>query len=809
MSEIQKPFKFTLIPEKVASEDLFEGNTHQNLADVLYNIILNGTIICDKEVEKNSNNEVSYKEEGYTVGLEGGWGSGKSTIIELLRNRLKDNPDIHFFYFDAWAHEGDHLRRIFLEKFIDSIYVTKNEEELECIVGWKDIIVKYLKKRWSKLTIGGRTLFNRLFRRKIYCEQTKFLKQVNELEMIKTKIVNRHQKKSIFQEVGISTAFGALCMSFGIAIVSGTAGQVTINPDYEFHWMFIFGVFIGFIIPFVVFLMKLFNKKDEVVYEVLSEPEKTSVEFEKYFKDIILTFMDQEDSNKDDKTKTKKYSVYRTKKLVIVIDNLDRIDSEDSLKLWSTLQTFLQHRNHSNGDVNSNLKNIWTIVPYDDAGLKKLWEGKSQGEKDFYKRRQSCPKSFFDKCFQLRFEVPTQVLSGWEDFFYKKVGNENDGVKWPTSLKTVAKNVLRWTRDDLTESLTPREIITYINQITALYQMRQTIDTGQEPVSGEAIAYYVALKYLKGYTREDFEKGLLNGGIPEQKIQSMLTENLKESLCGILYSVVKEKGGQILLRKEFKNAFLDYSIDSIDELYKDDELFLLLFKSVFCKLFDSTEIMLFIHSFDYAFSNRRGNFEMASKREPYKRYLESQLKRQVKDWTSISYPTKNNVNVYSTFLRFIAIYNEVADKVIGLLVNSFKEKFSNPSFSVKELLAIHKELLQGFPDDRLKWILNESDISIGHFEEMFPLNGKESSSIRYSREFPSRIEEIIDVEKPIPEWILAVIEHAYVNGIRGWADVVVVLRRRLEQTVSFNTRRTFGQLEDERAKIEELVRTIS
>lgn len=49
---------------------------------------------------------------GITVGLEGKWGSGKSTVVKLLENELpsSDRNRYSIFYFDAWAHEGDPLR---------------------------------------------------------------------------------------------------------------------------------------------------------------------------------------------------------------------------------------------------------------------------------------------------------------------------------------------------------------------------------------------------------------------------------------------------------------------------------------------------------------------------------------------------------------------------------------------------------------------------------------------------------------------------------------------------------------------------
>ena len=54
---------------------------------------------------------------GKSIALTGSWGSGKSTVVEMVKTGA--DPDTEVFVFDAWAHEGDPLRRTFLEQLID------------------------------------------------------------------------------------------------------------------------------------------------------------------------------------------------------------------------------------------------------------------------------------------------------------------------------------------------------------------------------------------------------------------------------------------------------------------------------------------------------------------------------------------------------------------------------------------------------------------------------------------------------------------------------------------------------------------
>jgi len=41
-----------------------------------------------------------------TVGLFGDWGSGKSSVMRMLRRDLANDPSIAVIYFNGWQFEG-------------------------------------------------------------------------------------------------------------------------------------------------------------------------------------------------------------------------------------------------------------------------------------------------------------------------------------------------------------------------------------------------------------------------------------------------------------------------------------------------------------------------------------------------------------------------------------------------------------------------------------------------------------------------------------------------------------------------------
>jgi len=85
---------------------------------------------------------IDNQEGGKRIALFGSWGSGKSTVIKLLKKLFKENVENQFkyinltFVFDAWSHKGDPLKRIFLEELYNFLKQhikigTKKDKEIE------------------------------------------------------------------------------------------------------------------------------------------------------------------------------------------------------------------------------------------------------------------------------------------------------------------------------------------------------------------------------------------------------------------------------------------------------------------------------------------------------------------------------------------------------------------------------------------------------------------------------------------------------------------------------------------------------
>lgn len=691
-----REYRFNLLNEMAASEDLFEDKTHQKIADTLFEVIQNGSA------------------EGITIGLEGGWGSGKSTVVSILKNKLETAKDITiYFYFDAWAHEGDPLRRVFLEALIDQ-------------VGHDDDHLQDIKSRIS----------NR-------------------------KKISKMKSKQTVTALGRWLALAALFVPLGVSMISGTASKIGFRWEGQINWVFLFGLICA-LAPFYVLICNGFkllknNKKlndpdnwmflqgeskSTVTQEVSEDEERSSIEFERYFGEILKVIFDKD----------------KNKKLLIVVDNLDRVDAADSLKIWSTLQTFLQRRNSTDKGP-SYLKRIWILVPYDEEGLEKLWKDPSTDRK--------CAKSFFDKCFQLRIEVPKLILTGWESFCKENI--DQALVGWGENDKNEVLNVLKWTREKVNDIPTPREIKTYINQVGVL---RMHCD---KEISTAAIAYFAVHKYLRFQKNRDIEEHLVSGKIPSDKHKPIFHAGLTAELCGILFGVSPEKGQQILLEPEIENILNTRNINKIKELSE-------IHKNAFWTVLN-------LHLPNMNDFGKMTNYSFTVWNGPWKTSPDkcgefvSYLKATFDKLTSLEFPTQNNVNDYMAMFSLLDFGNYDFSDIWGFITNSLNEKMNKGDFDylsgnkiLSDLASCQKKkmpssyTLGGIPiENWIKWATASSSDRINTYVLVKPPDT-----------ILNEITSKIVAKTPIPDNLYDLIAYLVNGGEKQWQPVIKAFQGHIE-----------------------------
>jgi predicted KAP-like P-loop ATPase len=64
----------------------------------------------------------------FTIGLFGKWGTGKTTILDALKCEFHAT-EIAAIKIDAWKHEGDALRRTFLQDTINQLQEKQGKKQ--------------------------------------------------------------------------------------------------------------------------------------------------------------------------------------------------------------------------------------------------------------------------------------------------------------------------------------------------------------------------------------------------------------------------------------------------------------------------------------------------------------------------------------------------------------------------------------------------------------------------------------------------------------------------------------------------------
>lgn len=395
-----------LLVDNPAKEDSFSGG-HQKVAEAIAQVINNAS-------------------PGKIIGLIGGWGSGKSTVIKFLQDKLSDKNSFRglknqVFIFDAWRHQQDPIRRAFLENLIYTFHLENK---------FKDTLL-YIKKSKEQSEITSSPKFGFI---------QKSIATILLMVIVASSLIAWSRSIAIFLFDVLNTGSvdsiqgGIICFSFMFVIVAALICIFT-------NFIESFKGNIGFDV-----LASIINKTQPsvLVNTTIKTPETTAIEFQQYFREILNDHFAKEKIQ-----------------LSIVIDNLDRIDQTDAMSFWSTLIGFFSHHNDTEDDVINN--HVWIILPIDYQALSKIFpEGNAQ--------------SFIDKTFSATFRVPPLVMSDWSKFFIENAKTAFSSFRLDDEDNTlqIIRRLLEIKFPSL--QLTPRKIKSVLNKISTTYFQVYSLD---------------------------------------------------------------------------------------------------------------------------------------------------------------------------------------------------------------------------------------------------------------------------------------------------------------------------------------------
>ncbi len=453
---------------------------------------------------------------GKTIGLSGTWGAGKSTVVRLLQTMYADRADSRVVWtFDAWAHEGDPLRRTFLE----SLIATLAERRWLVAAEWTDTL-DFLSKR--------------------------------------RKVTQRHSAPRL-TPMGVLVAISVLLVPLGTVLFSNQIRDgIAFDLDLSIDWLAILGLLLalGPLLSLAAWsawvrwtrraggawrselmnaLTVFIQRTDTDSYtESLDSGDPTSLEFEAVFRGIMTAAL----------------GAHPERRLVLVVDNLDRVGAPQALAVWSTLQTFVQRRGSGGW-----LDQVWCLLPFDADAIRRLWQKENTPG-------NPVAESFLDKTFQLRFEVPLPRLANWKDYLVAALSRALPGHTTSDEFFRIyrlysVRRTANWIAP------TPRQLKLFVNQVGSLHRQ------WQHEIPLEDLAYYVLLQ-SEGVSIVSM---LLAGELPAPAEAGLVSDRARDSLAALVYGSGAGQSHELLLRQPILDALEAGDSSRLDELARVSDKF--------------------------------------------------------------------------------------------------------------------------------------------------------------------------------------------------------------------------------------------
>lgn len=400
---------------------------------------------------------ISTNDDLKVIGLLGPWGSGKSTVVRLIQRELKadETLETHVFCYDAWLHQSDPPRRAFLETLLQFLI----DRDLTTQERWQtqlDILNRQIEDTTTtatpSLTAAGRLLLLSLF-----CLP------------FGMQFIGHDWFEAAFKADSVGFAKYGFWFGLGLLVVPPLLALLTylwwrprwnpLSPEFRSwdNWRkhkpphqdeSLLSIFVN-------------KQVEKHLNRTIRTPDPTTIEFQQIFRDII-----------------KEVSAKKVR-LILVIDNLDRLHEAEAVSMWGTIRSFFlgAEMKPENGKA---LRLPTVLLPIDQDAVERMYKI------DYGDDAPALAQSFMEKTFDLTFYVTKPVLSDWSDYLADQLSNVFGAELKPDWAFQVSR--LYEKAHDKSE-ITPRSINVTINDIATLW-----IQWRDEEVSFVSIAYFVIFR---------------------------------------------------------------------------------------------------------------------------------------------------------------------------------------------------------------------------------------------------------------------------------------------------------------------------
>ena len=474
------PYPDTLefIPDIPAKADTF-GGTHSRTAKLIAdNILANPHLKA--------------------VGLLGPWGSGKSTVVELVGVELDeaDGCSCSVFVFDAWKYQSDAPRRAFIEALVGFFAKLQGH----AYASWRDKLDR----------ITGRTEVTQTFEVPVLRKATRYALFATPLTAVGLALVARCD----------TIGKGWTWLGTGGVAVLGTV--MALSP------------------LLTALVADRFVKPDRAVVPERETPEGEAVKTQS----SLMTVLKQEARHtkkrviKDPVPSTAEFqhlvraiidavipkAQRKTERLLVVIDNLDRLPDDEAMAIWSTIRSLFlgpDGQRHA-GDLDG----VTVLVPIAEDVIERK-HGKTESP--------GLAEAFIEKSFDLTVRIPRPLFTDWHSHFRTKLEAMFKPWMSPEAVGTVTTLLDEALTDDK-QPVTPRRLNGYVNRMGVLW-----LQWARKGVSDSAIAYYVIHQ-----RRID---GNIAGIMDAAPLMDHINPEWRREVCAMHYGVAPTQGIDVLMKK--------------------------------------------------------------------------------------------------------------------------------------------------------------------------------------------------------------------------------------------------------------------
>ncbi|GAA4443544.1 P-loop NTPase fold protein [Pontibacter saemangeumensis] len=376
-------------------KDLFEGKSQDKIACIV--------------------SEVLEQQDFQIIGIDGGWGTGKSNLVKIIENKL-DHDKYNFFIYDVWGHQEDDQRKAILVELTE--YVA---DEKRKIVVDSEKWAKKLKRLLSK-------------EKEVTTTNTPYLSIGFILSLF---LIIYIPSVNTFAKDLDSIWLKCLLVLFPITIIFFIYFSKVLKNFRKFES----NKFKKSLKLSLQQTIQIYSNKqtDETKYESISESEPSVKDFRDWMRGIDTDL----GINK--------------KKLIIVFDNFDRLPKKQIQSIWSSIHIFFSDEKYANINV---------IIPFDRLHIKNAFSDLNGTDKN----QANFANDYINKTFDLVYRISPPIMSNWKLFFrncwneaFQQNVDEDEYIKVEQIYEVYSKVI------------TPREIIAFINEVISVKLLHNNI----------------------------------------------------------------------------------------------------------------------------------------------------------------------------------------------------------------------------------------------------------------------------------------------------------------------------------------------